>query len=97
MLSSGQVFLDGQGDPNAVFIFQIGSTLTTLSGTQVVLSGGTQAKNVFWQVSTSATLGTNPSSLDFGGQSMGTTSLPLERWLGAVRTVRPDGRYVEVG
>jgi hypothetical protein len=42
-----------------VFIFQIGSTLTTIGSTQVILAGGAQAKNVFWQVSSSATLGTN--------------------------------------
>jgi hypothetical protein len=59
MLSSGNVTLDGGGDPNAVFIFQIASTLTTIGSTQVVLSGGTQAKNVFWQTGSSATLGTN--------------------------------------
>jgi hypothetical protein len=53
------VTLDALGDVNAVFIFQIGSTLTTIGGTQVVLAGGAQAKNVYWQVSTSATLGTN--------------------------------------
>ncbi len=59
MLSAGNVTLDAQGDANAIFIFQIGSTLTTLGSTQVVLAGGAQAKNVFWQVSSSATLGTN--------------------------------------
>src|SRR4029077_6124823 len=50
MLSAGNVTLDAQGNANAVFIFQIGSTLTTLGGTQVVLAGGAQAKNIFWQV-----------------------------------------------
>lgn len=59
ILSSGNVTLDGQGNANAVFIFQIGSTLTTLGSTHVLLAGGAQAKNVFWQVSSSATLGTN--------------------------------------
>jgi hypothetical protein len=59
MLSTGNVTLDAQGNANAVFIFQIGSTLTTIGSTQVVLAGGAQAKNVFWQVSSSATLGTN--------------------------------------
>jgi hypothetical protein len=59
MLSAGNVTLDGQGNANAVFIFQIGSTLTTSGSTQVVLAGGAQAKNVFWEVSSSATLGTN--------------------------------------
>ncbi len=58
LLSSGSVTLDAQGDPNAVFIFQIGSTLTTGSSTSVLLVNGAQACNVFWQVGSSATLGT---------------------------------------
>jgi hypothetical protein len=58
LLSSGSVTLDAQGDPNAVFIFQIGSTLITGSGTTVALVNGAQACNVFWQVGSSATLGT---------------------------------------
>jgi hypothetical protein len=58
LLSSGSVTLNAQGDPNAVFIFQIGSTLTTGSNTSVSLTNGAQACNVFWQVGSSATLGT---------------------------------------
>jgi hypothetical protein len=58
LLSSGSVTLDAQGDPNAVFIFQIGSTLITGSSTVVQLINGAQACNVFWQVGSSATLGT---------------------------------------
>ncbi|MGA2180667.1 MAG: Ig-like domain-containing protein [Verrucomicrobiota bacterium] len=50
--------LDAQGDANAVFIFKMASTLTIGTGTSIVLSGGAQAKNVFWQVGSSATLGT---------------------------------------
>ena len=50
--------LDAQGDANAVFVFKMASTLTTDSGTSIVLSGGAQAKNVYWQVGSSATLGT---------------------------------------
>ena len=57
-ISSGDLTLDGQGDPNAVFIFQIASTLVTTSDRQVILIGGAQAANVFWQVGTSATIGT---------------------------------------
>lgn len=45
---SGDLTLDGQGDPNAVFIFQAGSTLTTASGSRVLLTGAAQACNVFW-------------------------------------------------
>ncbi len=55
-LNSGSVTLDGQGDPNAVFIFQIGSTFNAAGGTQVVLINGASAANVFWQVGTSATI-----------------------------------------
>jgi hypothetical protein len=58
LLSSGSVTLDAQGDPNAVFIFQVGSTLITGSNTTVALVNGAQACNVFWQVGSSATLGT---------------------------------------
>ena len=58
MLSAGNVTLDAQGDANAVFIFQMGSTLTTGSATEVVLSGGAKAANIYWQVGSSATLGT---------------------------------------
>jgi hypothetical protein len=58
MLAAGNVTLDAQGDPNATWIFQMGSTLTTIAGTQVVLAGGAKAANIFWQVGSSATLGT---------------------------------------
>ncbi len=61
LLSSGSVTLDAEGDPNAVFVFQIGTTLTTGSGTSVSLINGAQACNVFWQVGSSATLGTGTS------------------------------------
>jgi Ice-binding-like len=57
-VSSGDVTFDALGNPNAIFIIQIASTLTTTSGRQVILAGGAQAKNIFWQVGTSATFGT---------------------------------------
>ncbi|MDP3992097.1 MAG: ice-binding family protein [Nanoarchaeota archaeon] len=53
------VTLNCGGNANAVFIFQIAQTLDISSGKQVVLSGGCQAKNIFWQVAGQATLGTN--------------------------------------
>jgi hypothetical protein len=59
MLSAGNFTLDAQGDVNAVFIFQMGSTFTSSPGTQMVLSGGAKATNIYWSVGTSATLGTN--------------------------------------
>lgn len=49
------VTLDAQGDPEAVFIFQVGTSLTTSPGARVVLAGGAQARNVFWQVDVTAT------------------------------------------
>jgi hypothetical protein len=58
---SGTLTLDGQGDPEAVFIFQMGSTLTTASASHVTLINGAQASHVFWQVGSSATLGTGSS------------------------------------
>jgi hypothetical protein len=56
---TGTLTLDAQGNPDAVFIFQAGSTLITASDSVVRLINGAQACNVFWQVGTSATLGTN--------------------------------------
>jgi Ice-binding-like len=55
-LNAGSVTLDGQGDPNAVFVFQIGTTFTAAGGTQVLLINGASANNVFWQVGSSATI-----------------------------------------
>ncbi|MDP2335138.1 MAG: ice-binding family protein [Bacteroidota bacterium] len=56
--ANGILTLDAQGNANAVWIFQMGSTLTTDPATSIVLAGGAQAKNIFWIVGTSATLGT---------------------------------------
>jgi len=53
--------LDDGGDPNAVFIFKIGSTLTTASYSKVVMSSGGKGTNVFWQIGSSATIGTYTS------------------------------------
>jgi len=57
---TGNLTLDGGGDANGVWIFQIGSTLTTAAGnSHIILINGANAHNVFWQVGSSATLGTN--------------------------------------
>jgi hypothetical protein len=74
-LSAGNVTLDAQGNQDAVFIFQVGSTLTTLGSTQVILAGNAQAKNVFWQVGSSATLGTNSA---FSGTILSLQSITLD-------------------
>lgn len=73
-ISSGDLTLDAQGDVNAVWIFQIASTLTTTSGRQVILAGGAKAANVFWQVGSSATLGTGSV---FKGTIMALTSITV--------------------
>ena len=56
---TGTLTLDGQGDENAVFIFQVGSELTTASASRVSLIGSASPCNVFWQLGSSGTLGTN--------------------------------------
>jgi hypothetical protein len=63
---TGNLTLDGSTNPNGVWIFKVGSSLTTAAGglgqppaSQVILIGGAQAHNVFWVTGASATLGTN--------------------------------------
>jgi hypothetical protein len=69
-VSSGVLTLNGPG----VYIFQVATALTTTSGTQVVLTGGATAANVFWQVGSSATLGTSST---FAGTIMAYASISL--------------------
>jgi hypothetical protein len=58
---TGALTLDTQGDPQAVFVFQTDSTLITASASSVVVLGGSTACNVFWQVGSSATFGSDSS------------------------------------
>lgn len=69
---SGTLTLDGGGDPNAVFVFQAGTSLITAGN--IVLINGAQAKNVYWQVGTSATLGTGSQ---WQGNILALTSITL--------------------
>jgi LPXTG-motif cell wall-anchored protein len=71
---SGQLVLDGQNDPNAVFIFQTDSTLITGSGSTIELINGASECNVFWQVGSSATLGTGSV---FVGNILALTSITV--------------------
>ncbi len=57
-ISSGDLTFDAKGNADAVFIIQIASTLITSSDRKVILAGDAKASNIFWQVGTSATLGT---------------------------------------
>ena len=74
MALTGTLTLDAEGNPDAVFIFQAGSTLTTATDSTVRLINGAQACNVFWQVGSSATLGT---STTFVGTILALTSATL--------------------
>ncbi len=84
-ISSGDLTLDAQDNANAVFIFQIASTLDVTVGRRVVLIGGAKASNVFWQVGTSANIGSNAS---FKGSVLADQSISLQT--GAV----VDGRLL---
>jgi hypothetical protein len=74
-LLSGTLVLDAQFVANSVFIFQIGSTLTTATGASVRVINGASACNVFWQVGSSATIGTNTS---FTGDILALASVTLQ-------------------
>ena len=78
---TGTLTLDFQGNANAVFVFKIGSTLTTASGSSVVMinNGPTSLCNVFWQVGSSATLGTSSTFL---GNILALTSISLNTGAG---------------
>jgi len=69
---TGTLTLDGGGDPNARFVFQAGSSLTTAG--DVVLINGAQAKNVYWQVGSDATIGT---ASQWKGNIVALTSITL--------------------
>jgi len=85
---TGTLTLDGQNNPNAVWIFQAGSTLSTGANSAVVLINGAQASHVFWQIGSSATLGANTA---FAGNMLAFTSITL----GSGTTV--DGRALAKG
>ena len=75
-ITSVDLTLDAQGDPNAVWIFQMpSSTLTVGNGRQVILAGGAKASNIFWQVGSSATLGT---TVKFKGNILASQSITFQ-------------------
>jgi hypothetical protein len=71
---TGTLTLDGQNDPSSVWIFQATSDLVTASASSVILTNGAQACNVFWQVTSSASLG---SGSTFVGTIMALTSITM--------------------
>jgi Ice-binding-like len=74
ILLTGSLILNAAGNPNAVFVIRAGSTLTTASGSTVLLRNGARSCNVFWQIGSSATLGTGSS---FVGTIMATQSITV--------------------
>ena len=66
--------LNDGGDPNAIFIFQIGTTITTASNSQVLMSSGGRGPNVYFQIGTSATIGTGTT---FRGNIIAKTSITM--------------------
>ncbi|HEX9705718.1 MAG TPA: ice-binding family protein [Gemmatimonadales bacterium] len=71
---TGQLVLEARGNPNAVWIFQIASTLTTAPNASVVMSKSGRAGHVFWQVGTAATLGTGTA---FTGNILAYSSITM--------------------
>lgn len=65
--NTATVTLDGGGNPNAVFVFQIGGAMAMAAGSHVVLTNGAQASHVFWQVNGAGAIGANA---DFAGTLM---------------------------
>jgi hypothetical protein len=71
---TGKLTLNNLGNPNALFVFQIGSTLTTASASSIIFSNSLTDSNVYWQVGSSATLGTTTA---FEGNILALTSITL--------------------
>lgn len=94
LIQSGDLTLDAQGDVNAVWIFQIASDFTTVGGAggNVILTGGAQAKNVFWQTGSSATIGDFTA---FKGNILALTSITMNSGATAVgRMLARNGSVV---
>ncbi|MEP7202994.1 MAG: ice-binding family protein [Ilumatobacteraceae bacterium] len=82
---TGTVTLDAGGDPNAIFVLRAASTLVTASASRIALVNGAQACNVFWQIGSSATLGT---ATEFAGTVIAAISIT------ATTGVTVDGRLI---
>jgi hypothetical protein len=94
LIQAGDLTLDAQGDANAVWIFQIASDFTTVGGAggNILLTGGAQAKNVFWQVGSSATIG---DFTQFKGTILALTSITMNSGATAVgRMLARNGSVV---
>lgn len=100
LIQLGDLTLDAQGDANAVWIFQVASGFTTVgtgpypspTGGNVILTGGAQAKNVYWQTASSATIGDYTS---FKGNILALQSITMKAYSRAVgRMLARNGSVV---
>jgi hypothetical protein len=93
-VANGNLTLDAQGNPDAFWIFQIASGFTTVGGAggSIILTGGAQAKNIFWQIGSSATIGDYTS---FQGNILALTSITMNSHATAVgRMLARNGAVV---
>ncbi len=83
MVQNGNLTLDAKGDANAIFIFQVASAFTTVggSGGSIILTGGAQAKNIYWQTGSSATIG---NYTEFYGNVLALQSITMGAYSTAV-------------
>ena len=94
LVQSGDLTLDGGGDPNATWIFQIASDFTTVGGAggNIILSNGAKAKNITWQVGRSAVIGDNTI---FYGNVLALTSITMNAYATATgRMLAQNGAVV---
>jgi len=92
LVEGSDLTLDAQGNPNAFWIFQVASAFTTKTGGNIVLAGGAQAKNVFWQTGSSATIGTYT---EFNGNILALQSITMDPYATATgRMLARNGSVV---
>ena len=97
LIQAGDLTLDGHGDANATWIFQVASAFTTVGGAggNIILTGGAQAKNIFWQTGSSAVIGDYTS---FYGNILALQSITMNSHATAVgRMLARNGAVVLTG
>ena len=97
LIQNGNLTLDAQGNPNATWIFQVASAFTTIGGAggSIILTGGAQAKNIFWQTGSSATIGDYTT---FYGNVLALQSITMKSYAVATgRMLAQNGAVVMTG